>query len=182
MNKKELRKKAKEIISNAEKEYLKDSSKKITANVFNSDAFKNSKTIFIYISIENEPDTSEIISEALKQGKVVCVPKCISKEEMLAIEIHESESLNEGYFGIKEPDNFDNEIDKNKIDLAIIPCVAASRSGERLGHGAGYYDRFLENTQAFKMCLCFEKLLFERIITDKYDINMDKIITENEFI
>ncbi len=178
MTKAELRKQAKSIIKETNKEYFDFANKTITEKVLGSGIFKNSKVIFAYVSTESEPDTVKIIESAIAEGKKVCVPKCVSKSEMKAVVIESLDELVEGRYGLKEPASTSKAIDENEIDLAIIPCVAASATGKRLGHGAGYYDRFLESTTAFKMCLCFKKLIFDEIPTGEHDILMDTIIFE----
>lgn len=178
MTKNDLRKTAKAILSEAGKKYFQTAGNIISDKVIGSEEFLKSRTVFIYVSTENEPSTEKIINVALKSGKKVCVPKCVSKTEMKAVEIKSPDELKAGAYGIRETESTGNEVSKEDIDLAIIPCVAASESGKRLGHGAGYYDRFLENSQAFKMCLCYGKLTFDDIPTDEHDIIMDKVITE----
>lgn len=178
MDKKELRAEVRKIISNTDDEYFVPASEEISEKVIRSDAFKNCRTLFIYTSTEKEPATDEIIKKALADGKTVCVPKCISKSEMLAIKINNLDELKTGYYGIREPESEENSVSAEDFDLAVIPCVAASYSKKRLGHGAGYYDRFLPKMTAHKMCLCFDRLIFQDIPTDIHDIKMDSVITE----
>lgn len=177
MNKSQQRENSRAILGNLSKSKRENGSKKIYNKVLSSEIFEKSKTVFIYVSTENEPDTLNLIDYAIKNGKTVCVPKCISKTEMKAVIINSTDELEEGRFGIKEPISTQKSVDKNEIDLAVIPCVAASASGKRLGHGAGYYDRFLENTEVYKMCLCFKELVFDDIPADENDIQMDEIIS-----
>ena len=174
MDKKELRR----LVKSAElnNEYIKNSSNKIQQKVIASEQFQKSKSVFVYVSLPNEPATDLIIGTALEQGKTVCVPKCISKEKMITVRINSMSDFKAGAFGIREPVS-DVAAEKD-FDLCIIPCVAASPDGRRLGHGAGFYDRFLENFSTYKMCLCFRKNIFEDIPVDKYDILMDMIVTE----
>lgn len=64
--------------------------------------------------------------------------------------------------------------------LLLIPGRAFTRDGKRVGRGKGYYDRYLENNQAIKIGLCFEEQLVSQLPTEKYDINMDLILTEKQ--
>lgn len=178
MNKAELRKTVKEKNSSLTEEYTSHADSIISDRIISSREFINSSVIFIYVSMKNEPSTVKIIEEALRLGKTVCVPKCVTKNEMTAVRISGLNELSDGSFGIPEPDDSDNTIEKRLIDTAIIPCTAASLNGKRLGHGAGYYDRFLENTNIYKICLCYSRLIFDDIPTDEHDIIMDKVITE----
>lgn len=149
----------------------------ISEKVINSDTFRNSRIVFIYISMANEPDTRRIIESAWAECKTVCVPLCGENHTMKAVILNNFDELSAGKYGIPEPTGT-QEVNASDIDFAIIPCVCASSDGKRLGHGAGYYDRFLENTKAKKICLCFGRLLTDDIPMDKYDIYMDNVISE----
>lgn len=174
MDKKVLRRFVKSAEINSE--YAKNSSDKIQQKVIASEQFQKSKSVFVYVSLPNEPATDLIIGTALEQGKTVCVPKCISDGKMIAVRIESMSDFKAVAFGIREP--VSDVAAENDFDLCIIPCVAASPDGRRLGHGAGFYDRFLKNFSTYKMCLCFRKNIFEDIPVDKYDILMDMIVTE----
>lgn len=177
MNKSELRNKIKAICERLSAEYKASASEAICEKVISSDSFNKSKTVFIYFSTANEPDTHRIISEAWAQGKTVCVPLCGENHTMKSIQLQNFNELTAGRYGIPEPTGT-QEVNAADIDLAIIPCVCASPDGKRLGHGAGYYDRFLEHTKSKKVCLCFGRLLTKDIQMDKYDIYMDNVISE----
>lgn len=175
MNKKELRKLIRERSENLSEAYIKTANDKIYENLIKTSEFADCESLFIYVSTKREPDTFRIINEALKNGKKVYVPKCGKNHTMKAIRILSTDELKSGYMGIPEPTGTE---EAEKIDLAVIPCISASADGKRLGHGAGFYDRFLESCKATKICLCFEKLLSDNIPMDEYDIYMDKVITE----
>ena len=64
------------------------------------------------------------------------------------------------------------------IDLALVPCMSVTRDGRRLGHGQGYYDRFLAGRPCRTLCLCYEALLCEDVPTDENDVRMDAVVTE----
>ena len=63
-------------------------------------------------------------------------------------------------------------------DLILVPCVTATPNGVRLGHGAGYYDRFLAEHSAKTVCLCFGALLRGDLPAEETDIPVDLVITE----
>ncbi len=173
MNKRELR----QLIKNKElsDEYIHDASEVIQQKVIDSEEFKSSKKIFCYISVAGEVSTDRIISEALK-AKEVYVPKCIAKGIMKAVRIDNVDGLVKNRYGISEPDNTD--ITADEFDLIIVPCLCAGKNGERLGHGVGYYDRFLKDSSGRTVCLCFEEWIRNDIIMDDNDVYMDQVITE----
>lgn len=179
--KKILRLEASKITHALSAEYKKEASEKITAVLLSTQEYNKAKSIFVYTSTKNEPDTSFFIKTALSDQKEVFVPKCIKKGIMVPVKITENTVFEEGFMGISEPARYDESIFLSQIDLSVIPCVGAATSGKRLGHGGGFYDIFLNNTKTEKICLCFEALLFEDIPTDSHDILMDAVITENGF-
>ena len=79
-------------------------------------------------------------------------------------------------FQIQEP--LSDEVYQGPIDLAIVPGVAFTKGGDRLGYGGGYYDKFLKEHNCQKMGICFESQIVEEIPTEKNDIRMDTVITE----
>ena len=178
MTKKELRGIIKEKRTLLTAEYIKDSDKAIQRLVCESRSFISAESIFVYVSADKEPSTELIIEKALAQGKKVFVPRCISRGKMVAVEISESTVFESGFMGIREPVDYDENFILKSVDLSVIPCVSLSLSGKRLGHGAGFYDIFLENTVTEKMCLCYYELLSDDIPVDENDIAMDKAVTE----
>lgn len=177
--KKRLRSEIRQITRSLDEKYILEAGEKISKAVTKSDAFKTCETLFVYVSTAREPDTYGIIQNALDSGKKVCVPRCGENFTMDCVRIGSLDELSAGTMGIPEPLDNTETLSPEQIELAVIPCMSASKSGARLGHGAGYYDRFLEkSTNAKKYCLCFEKLICDRIPLSEYDVNMDLVITE----
>ena len=176
MTKQELRNKIKQI--NLSSEYIKYSDEIIFNKLTQLEVFKTCQILFIYVSRNKEVDTIKIIKYALELGKTVCVPKCFENSQMKAYEIKSFDDLERGRFNILEPKSYSKEIDKNDIDLAIIPCVTCNVDNNRLGYGKGFYDRFLEDADMKKVCLCRKQVLQEKIPVDKNDVKMDIVLTE----
>src|SRR5437879_10647432 len=72
------------------------------------------------------------------------------------------------------------QVTPQELDLVMVPGVAFDRTGARMGHGFGYYDKLLQHARpdAPLVALAFECQLFPEIPTQAHDIFMDKIITE----
>ncbi|KAG2473139.1 MAG: 5-formyltetrahydrofolate cyclo-ligase [Nitrosopumilales archaeon] len=68
-----------------------------------------------------------------------------------------------------------------KLDVILVPTVAVSRNGFRLGYGYGYYDRFLAKKNLVKIALTFAKQVVKSIPHSDKDIKIDWIVTEDEF-
>ena len=178
-NKKALRARCREIVKELSPEYIEEASHKIADLLLATDAYKNSNTIFCYMSMGGEPVTDEIIERALEDGKRVGIPLCVGPHEMVVKEYKSGDELARGAFGIREPLAEATEINADEFDLAIVPCVACSEDGRRIGHGAGYYDRFLSVSGFNKIALCFEKLLTDDIPLEDTDVYMDGVATED---
>ena len=178
-NKKALRARCREIVKELSPEYIEEASHKIADLLLATDAYKNSNTIFCYMSMGGEPVTDEIIERALEDGKRVGIPLCVGPHEMVVKEYKSGDELARGAFGIREPLAEATEITADEFDLAIVPCVACSEDGRRIGHGAGYYDRFLSISGFNKIALCFEKLLTDDIPLEDTDVYMDGVATED---
>ncbi|BDB02447.1 5-formyltetrahydrofolate cyclo-ligase [Clostridium botulinum] len=144
--------------------------------------YKESKFIFIYVSLKDEVDTHAIIKEGLRNGKRICVPKVISIQEgMVAIEIKDfSELIECGPYKILEPKNFENIVDSKEIDLAILPGLAFDNKGGRLGYGGGFYDRFIPKLkkEVSKIALAYDFQILKEVPKDAHDVLVDEIIID----
>ncbi len=160
-------------------QFLFAASESIARRVSSSEAFCQAEGIFSYVSLPNEPDTRALIELAWAKGKRVYVPRCRGKGLMEAVAVSSWQDLLPGALGILEPREEILSEPAPAISLALVPCVCAGLDGRRLGHGAGYYDRFLKFHPTAKICLCFHALLFPDIPMDAQDVWMDAVVTEN---
>ncbi len=176
--KKRLRREASEKISSFPPDVLKEASQRITSQVLSSPLYRQAASLFVYVSTDREPDTRAIIEDAWKAGKVVCVPKCYGRGRMEAVRVFSWHDLVPGAYCIPEPISTPTEIPFPSIELAVVPCVCATPDGRRLGHGAGYYDRFLRAHPMPCLCLCFHALLRNDLPIGPLDVTMDAVVTE----
>ena len=158
--------------------YRRGADESIRAAVLLSDAYRAAESLFVYVSMPGEPDTRGILASALADGKRVYVPKCLERPVMLAARITDIAAMAPGAMRIPEPLRWDETATAGKIDLVLVPCVAASRRGARLGHGGGYYDAFLQDSPTVKVCLCYEKMLVDGIPMADRDVWMNAVVTE----
>ena len=78
--------------------------------------------------------------------------------------------------GIPEPPESAEETPE--ADLILVPCMTVSPEGVRLGHGAGYYDRFLAKRKAETVCLCFRQLARDLVPAGPEDYRIGRVITD----
>lgn len=148
--------------------------------------FTDAKTILFYASFRSEVDTMELIKISLSQGKHAVLPKVDKKNKMLKLyEIKAMCELMQGYMGILEPSVSEERLTGlDDIGLVIIPGAAFDVSGNRLGYGAGFYDKLLAGTKNKipVIALSYEEQIIEKIPSEPHDIKVDKIVTENRVI
>lgn len=166
----------------ATKEELDD---KIFNQLVSSQFFTRAKAIFIFVSFQSEVDTHRVIQHALVNGKIICVPKIRSKA--MGIEIYQIDGLDQlktGYYGVLEPIDGCPAVDKNDIDLILVPGLAFDRQGGRIGYGAGFYDRFFMTLEHHvdKIAMGYSFQLFPKVPTDSWDVKINGIITDQEML
>ncbi len=183
MNKEEkkvLRNKILEIrdsLNNNEKELMDN---KIFNELINTDLYKRSINIFIYISFSNEINTRNIIEKAFKDKKNVFIPKVYKDEKsMKAIKLNSIDELKKNSMGILEPIDDSNYIEKENIDLIVVPGVVFDKECNRIGYGGGYYDRYLKDIKSKenKIALAYDLQIVDKIESEVHDIKVDYIIT-----
>ncbi len=146
-----------------------------------SNYFNDFSTFLVYVSCGSEVDTRNIIYFALKNGKHIAVPYC-SGANMSFYEINSLDDLIGGAFGIPTVDiSKASKITDFGSCLCIVPAFAYDNSGNRIGYGGGYYDRFLSLQSVPTIGLCFEECIAEKIPAESFDVKIDCILTEKQF-
>ena len=142
-------------------------------------AWQNAESVFCFVGALHEPDTMPILQGALSAGKQLLVPRIAGPGQMQLVPLQSLEQLQPGAFGILEPRQALPAVPAGSgVQLAVLPCLAAARSGARLGHGGGYYDRFLANYSGRRLILCPEALLAQSLPTGPLDEPAQAVLTE----
>jgi 5-formyltetrahydrofolate cyclo-ligase len=181
LEKKELRLEIKEKLRNLSMEMYNEQSNVIAQSLFKDESWKLASTVGITISKPPEVDTYQIIRQAWDEGKRIVVPKCFSKERRMDFRVLEDfEQLETVYFSLLEPiESQTTLINPKEIELLLVPGLAFTKEGFRLGVGGGYYDRFLESHQVNTLSLAFHQQIVPEIPLENHDIPVRKIITDN---
>ncbi len=147
--------------------------------------YQQSQTIMLYLAMPDEAQTDLLLSDALQQGKRVCVPLLGEKYgEMAAAEITTVDDLIVGKFGLKAPDpNKAKIIAPSEIDLVVVPAVVFDRQGNRIGMGAGYYDRFLAKVRPDSrlLGLAWACQVVDSVPSEEHDRQVQQLLTEDGF-
>lgn len=143
------------------------------------------RTVLFYVDVRSEVRTRHYLATALTHGKKIVVPWCNDRGELELFHLENMDELATGMYRILEPKPElrslpAKQVDPRQLDLVMVPGVAFDRTGARMGHGKGYYDKLLQHARpdAPLVALAFECQLFDEIPTAPHDIFMDKIITE----
>ena len=179
----EYRTRAKEILKTLDDDIFRNKvANGIMLKLLRQPEYKEAKTIMLYVSAGKEVITSKLMLFVLLAGKKVCLPLCTdTKNHIMEARLWNSDyRLETGAYGIPAPREDAPEIKPEEIDLLVLPCVACDKECNRLGHGAGYYDRFIDKLRpdCSKLALCYDNLVFDKIPTEDHDVKMDAVITE----
>lgn len=154
--------------------------KKISEIFLSSKEYKQCKILFAFVSSEIEVDTSDIISNALADGKKLALPKCRNKSgEMDFYFVTSVNQLKKGTFSIPEPDSaVCTAVDDSVSGLCLVPGLCYDMHGYRIGFGKGYYDRFLQKFSGISVGLCYTRCIEQKLPRGVFDKPVDILITE----
>lgn len=157
-------------------------SQQIKRGLFKDKDFQRAESVMFYVSKDYEVNTREMIEEARKLGKRVVVPVAKPRKKGLILsEITDPKNqLHKGPFGIDEPKpEYIKAVSIKDIDVLVVPGIAFDKKGNRIGHGVGYFDRFLRclPEKIPTIGLAFKFQLVKRIKTLPWDVPVTKVIT-----
>jgi 5-formyltetrahydrofolate cyclo-ligase len=150
----------------------------ISAKLLAHPRFKEAKTIGFYIPKGNEADTRPMIEAALSAGKAVAAP--VTDHKITFFPFKSFDDLVPGKYGIPEPGTRGPQ--EAEPELVLVPGVAFGLCMHRLGYGKGYYDAYLAKSFAYRIGLCFDFQVVEKLPRHENDQRMDEIITESRVI
>lgn len=175
--KKEIRLKLKQQRENLSKSEMFDLSKRIFENLKQLN-FESCDKFFVYKNFRNEVQTDSIVDWLFENKKRIFMPKII-KNNIKTIEINKNTAFIQNKFGIFEPFGEAEDIDNF---VAIMPCLAVGETGNRIGFGGGFYDKFLSNKHALKIVICFDFQVINGFEAEDFDVPADVIVTEKRII
>ncbi len=174
-----LRAKYKKMRDALTADYRSKASRKIVEKLFTMPEWKSARVVGVYVSAHSEVETAEIIKMAPLQSKKLRAPKVLSENKMRFFEIASPSDLVKGHFGIMEPSDACKKVGCSTMDVILVPGIAFDKKGYRLGHGLGFYDRFLPRAnQTFLIGLAYDKTLAEALPHDGKDFPVHAVVTE----
>lgn len=156
-------------------------SREIEERLFSLPEFRSARAVLFFASFRSEVDTGTMIRRALAFGKRVALPKVVGT----GLELFEISDLDKdvtpGAWGIPEPHE-PRPVRAGEIDLIVVPGAAFDSRGNRLGYGAGFYDKLLAGFRGTTVALAFEAQIVPQVPADLHDIAVGKIVTEKRVI
>lgn len=180
MTKSKLREELKLRIAELPESYVAKSSSAIFQRLLSLPEFINAGRIFAYFSVDREIDTLALIDHCLLNNIPLALPRTEANRQMSFALIDSADSLKKSAFGIPEPDKALPCVSPKQGDLIVVPALCYDERGFRLGHGGGYYDRFLSGCRAETVGLCRQALLCPTLPTQPHDIPVKILITEQK--
>ena len=186
LNKSSMRSKVLTRLENIDRHDFQRHSEMVCQNILGIPDVQNASCVMAYLSQPPELDLDPLLRTLLAKGIHIAVPDVgASGHEMQPIELHslDESELDVDRFGIRTP-CIHKEICPTFIDVIIIPGVAFSSNGARLGRGAGFYDRFLNSIsdQPLRIGACFDVQNVASIPTASHDIEMHMVVTESSIM
>jgi 5-formyltetrahydrofolate cyclo-ligase len=118
------------------------------------DAVRSASTVMLFRAVPGEPDLAALAAWCRSAGKVVVVPDSVPTAAF--------------------------PIDPSRVDAVLVPGVAFTADGKRLGQGGGWFDRFLAELRvdAIAIGVCFGPQVVDDLPTEAHDVLLDLVVTD----
>ncbi len=186
-DKQKIRAQMKDRRDSIPEEIRREKEKIITSRLLNARWFKKAENILVYAAIQSEVSLWDFVQNAWKSNKRLFFPK-VSGRQMDFFCVHSKKELEKGAFSVLEPDTEKYDLKQfytvnfsPEKSVLLVPGVAFSKEGYRIGYGGGYYDRYLaKHRNLYAVGIAYaEQLLFE-IPVEAHDIRLHEIISDSE--
>ena len=156
-----------------------DDSRKICAQFQAQSIWRAARSVLLFAPTAHEPDIWPLALAALAAGKIVCLPRSLAADshyEAARVE-QPDRDLAPSRFDLLEPSAACPTFPLNQLDLALVPGLAFSLAGGRLGRGQGYYDRLLAQVSGWKCGVAFEFQTAAEVPVEPHDVRMNCLVT-----
>jgi 5-formyltetrahydrofolate cyclo-ligase len=170
MDKPELRKRMRMVRDMVDDHLMR--SVQLWAAVAELPEYQQAETVMAFVSFNGEPDTDPLFARLTVEGKRLVLPRV--DPEGLVVAAGDTPRV-ASRFGVQEPSG--PPIDPSEVDLVIVPGLAFTTTGDRLGYGGGYYDRFLPMLAAPSVGVCFVDQLVDELPLASHDVPVGAVIS-----
>ena len=160
-----------------------NATRSVMKQVQRNSLFKTARVVGFYAAIDWEIDLQELSQLCLDSQRPVALPRWNASQSQFEFAVVDAlKQLQPGRYGIIEPEAECRALLPQELELVLVPGLAFSRKGDRLGRGAGYYDRLLKHSRGTRWGVCHAFQLVSDIPRQEWDVRMDAVITPDEWI
>lgn len=189
-----LRREVKRRVAALSAEEKRRQSLVVSQKLFRHPKYASSQRIAVFLSMNDEVCTQEILKDVFKRGKTCFIPKYETNSnhmDMLKLNsLQDMETLPLTSWNIRQPAEDDKSRDEalttGGLDLILMPGLGFDRFGKRLGRGKGFYDTFLERCDGhpkgkpYTIALAFKEQMCQEIPVDDNDVLIDEVLYEDD--
>jgi 5-formyltetrahydrofolate cyclo-ligase len=162
---------------------LEEDSLAVCRLILESVVWERARQVMLFVPLSKELNVNLLMERALGDRKLIALPRFSTGKNVYEVcEIDNLSGLMPGKFGVLEPPPDSQIMNTKQLDLAIVPGVAFTGLGSRLGRGGGFFDRLLARIPAIKCGVCFEQQVYPDVPVERHDIKMDMIATPNGWL
>ncbi len=155
-------------------------SERIRCRIERLEWFAAARCVALFCALGDEPDMGGALAAWRAAGLRIVVPRV--EGEVMHLYDYDPATQCIGAFGIEEPGPEARRCAPEEIDLIVVPGVAFTRAGARMGRGRGYYDKYLAlaGFRACKVGVCYGHQLLDALPAEPHDVPMDCVVTPHE--
>ncbi len=148
----------------------------VNAALVSDEALRQAQTILVYKGVGHELSVVSFTNAAFRMGKRVVFPR-VHGESLTLHEVGDWGGLAPGAYGIPEPAEVAPLVGPMEVDVAVVPGLAFTEDGRRLGQGGGYYDRLLPQLGGISLGVCFDEQVVVDLPTETHDRPVDEVLS-----
>ncbi len=148
----------------------------VNAAVVSDEVWAAADVVAVYKAVGDELSVVSATNHALRTGKRVCFPRVAPGDQLVLHEVTDWAQLEPGQFGVPEPPESAPVVSPATVDVCLVPGVAFSERGDRLGQGKGYYDRLLPTLGGTSWGAAFSCQVVDAVPTEPHDRPVDVVV------
>ena len=142
------------------------------AKVAEMDSYQRASSVMAFVGFKGEPETDPLFARLAVEGKRLLLPR-VERSGIIVADGNTPWVASK--FGVQEPTG--PAVDHDEIDFVIVPGLAFTPAGDRLGYGLGYYDRLLPTVPAPSVGVCFEDQLVDEMPLAPHDVRVGAVVS-----
>ena len=137
------------------------------------------KILHAFIPMQDEADIMPFLQDWLSTGKTLVTPRTLPQGDLSHHLTRDLTALEQGLF--RSWFAPDTPVYSGSYDLILVPALAFTRQGYRLGYGGGYYDRFLsQHATVLKVGVGFSHQLVTELPVEVHDVPVNQLVVDDQ--